>query len=93
MTDIFTIVMISLGFVATFFAGMFIELRWYIRRLNTGPYDGFMIFGKGNGVAINMNMPLDELMSRRYLVLGVKYIDGEVIVDDGETTKKDLIHM
>ena len=93
MTDIFTIVMICTGFLATFFAGMFIELIRHTRRLNKGPYDGFMIFGKGNGVAINMNMPLDELMSKRYLVLGVKYIDGEVIVDNGETTKKDLIHM
>ena len=58
MTDIFTIVMISMGFLAAFFTGMFIELIRHTRRLNKGPYDGFMMFGKGNGVAINMNMPL-----------------------------------
>ena len=93
MTDIFTIVMISLGFLATFFTGMFIELIRHTRRLNKGPYDGLMIFGKNNGVAINMNIPLETMTSKGYLVLGVKYIDGEVTVDNGETTEKDLIHM
>lgn len=93
MTDIFTIVMVSIGFLVVFCTGRFFEWIRHTRRLNKGPYDGTLLFGKDNGVAINMHISLEEMTSKGYLVLGVKYIDGEVIVDDGEATKKDLIHM
>ena len=90
MTDIFTIVMISLGFLATFWFGMFIEWIRHTRRLNKGPYDGTLLFGEGKA-CLSMNLDLDELKKCRCFVIEAKYTEGEVFED--ETTEKDLIHM
>jgi len=90
MTDIFTIVMIFLGFLATFWTGMFVEWIRHTRRLNKGPYDGTLLFGKDKA-SLNMNLDLEDMVKVKYFVIAARYTEGEVFED--ETTEKDLIHM
>lgn len=93
MFEYFMYIWITVGTIATFLAGIFIERIRNIRSLNLGPCDGSMIFGSEDGsVNINMNLPMEAIVKKKYIVLSTKVIEGSAKVENGNE-EKDILHM
>lgn len=86
--NVLTILLIILPSLCLWF-GFVAGSKAEVKHLAAEPHDGVLIFDSANEKAvINVDMKLEEIMSRKFIILDVKHSEGG-IVDESESTEAD----